>query len=380
MPLTSPLDALQRPSRRDPGGSARSAGPRRSRNTGKVVQQESKALIRYDRRHIVRSLANWSFRRDGERSCFDGVSRCGFAMGEVVPIKTDGARVWPTGVRSCGLVWVCPVCASKIKARRAVELESATRVHVDRGGSLSMVTATVRHDSSMSLSAVRGAVSSSWRKLQRRKSWADIRGLLDGQVVAPEVTVGENGWHPHLHILLFIKSGVAQSAIDTVVSRFVSDWRALVTEALGVSPSIERAIDVTHFGVDASAAAAHYLSKVAKELTGGELKSGRDPFSLLDDADQGDAQAIARWFEYAAAMKGRQSLSWSKGLRSRLGLDEMTDEEIADADVDLGVVVARVDRVTWDRIVAAGGVRQTLLRYEALVERLGLSSLADHVT
>lgn len=241
-----------------------------------------------------------------------------------------------------------------------------------------MVTATVRHDSSMSLLEVRSAVAGSWRKVQRRKSWIAIRDLLEGQVIAPEVTVGVNGWHPHLHILLFIKSGVAQSELDTLVSRFVEDWRSLVTEALGVSPSIERGVHVLHFGADANAAAARYLSKVAKELTGGELKSGRDPFALLDDAHEGDAQAIARWFEYALAMKGRQSLSWSKGLRSRLGLDEVTDEEIADADLDLGVVVAVVDGVTWDRIVAAGTVRQTLLGYQALVEGLGLASVVDH--
>lgn len=380
MALANALEASVWRRQGAPGVQERSDGARLSRNTGEVVQQGPKSLIRYDRRHTVRSLANWAFARDGLRSCFDGVSRCGFAMGAEVTLKSDGHSTWPSGVRSCGLVWSCPVCAAKIKSRRAVELEAATRLHVERGGSLSMMTATVRHDSSMSLVDVRSAVAGSWRKLQRRKSWLAIRELLEGQVVAPEVTVGVNGWHPHLHILMFIRSGVLQSEIDVLVGRVVDDWRALVTEALGVSPSIERGVHVLHFGINAEAAAARYLSKVAKELTGGDLKSGRDPFSLLDDVAQGDAQAIARWFEFTAAMKGRQSLSWSKGLRSRLGLDELTDEEIADGDLDLGLVVAVVDGASWDRIVASGAVRQTLLRQQALVERFGLAALADHVT
>jgi hypothetical protein len=297
-----------------------------------------------------------------------------------VSLKSDGESTWPSGVRSCGLVWVCPTCSAKIKSRRAVELENATAVHVNRGGLLSMVTTTVRHDSTMTLVEVLSAVKGSWRKVQSRKSWRDLRAALDGHVIATEVTVGDNGWHPHLHALLFLKPGFAQLEIDKLVGALRDDWLELVTEALGKSPSIERGVHVLHFGTDHAAAAAHYVSKIAKELTGGELKSGRDPFSLLDGAADGDARSIARFVEYADAMKGKQSLSWSKGLRALLDIEEKTDEEIADDDDDLGLVVGRIDAARWDALVRSGEVGQALDQMQEMIRGLGLVFVADRVT
>jgi hypothetical protein len=243
-----------------------------------------------------------------------------------------------------------------------------------------MLTATVRHDDSMSLSEVRSAVSKSWRKAQRRKSWRAIRGLIDGQVVAPEVTVGRNGWHPHLHVLLFVKSGVLQQRLDELLRAFVDDWRQLVSLELGVSPSVERGVHLLHFGRNADAAAANYLSKIAKELTGGDLKSGRDPFALLDGVADGDAQSIARWIEFCDAMRGRQSIAYSKGLKALLGVDEKTDEEIADEDDDLGLVVGRVRADIWNDLVRAGQVGACLEERFELVRALGVVFVADRVT
>lgn len=359
----------------------RSEASGRSRNTGKFVGEISSTRRRFDRRHVVKRLADWLFRKDGGlRSSFDGVTRCGFALGAEVALKSDGRRVWPSGVRSCGLVWVCPVCSAKIAARRCVELEKATAAHVARGGRLSMVTSTVRHDSSMPLAQVLKAVRDARRAVQSRTSWRELKKRVDGQVVATEVTVGDNGWHPHLHALFFLKPGVAQSEIDSLVDAYAADWRELVAAALGMSPSIERGVHVLHFGTDHAAAAAKYVSKISKEMTAAGLKSGRDPFSLLDGAGQGDAQSIARWIEYADAMKGAQSIRWSTGLRALLEIEEMTDEEIADADVDLGVVVRSFGAADWDGLVRSGRVGEALEEMEELVRGVGVAFLANHVT
>lgn len=356
-----------------PEGKARSAAAGRSRYSREFVQQTSARDLRYVRRGAATKLANWLYHESG-RSSFDAVSYCGRALGSEVSIKSDGVTAWASGVVHCGRVWLCPVCAAKIKARRAVELEKACDFHASLGGTFSMVTTTARHDRSMSLREVRGAVASSWRKVQRRKSWKDIRALVDGQVVAPEVTVGENGWHPHAHVLLFVKSGAKRADLDELLPAFVEDWRQLVNDSLGSMPSVERAVDLLHFGSDAVAAAAGYLSKTAKELTAGDLKSGRDPFSLLDGVAQGDAESIARWIEYADAMKGVQSLSWSKGLRARLGLDdELTDDEVALLDEQAGVEVARVPAERWDLLLREGRAHELLREVESRVAASGLA-------
>jgi hypothetical protein len=346
------------------------------------VQQTGVRDARFRRRAAEGGLAAYYFKL-GERTSFDAVGFCGRALGGEVRILSDGVMAWPSGVAACGRVWLCPVCAAKIKKRRAVELESACGVHAERGGSFSMVTVTARHDRSMSLASVRSAVASSWRKVQRRKSWRDIRSLLDGQVTAPEVTFGQNGWHPHAHVLLFVRAGVSRGQLDELLARFIDDWRELVNSALGAMPSVERGVDLVHFGSDAVAAAAGYLSKskIANELTSSDRKSGRDPFVLLDGVAEGDAESIARWIEYADAMKGVQSLSWSKGLRSRLGLDvELTDEEIAAQDDEVGVVVGVVFGERWNALLRRGVAHELLREFESQVQVFGLDAVASLVT
>jgi hypothetical protein len=181
--------------------------------------------------------------------------------------------------------------------------------------------------------------------------------------------------------LLFAKEGVSRSELDALLPAFRDDWLQLVTEILGKSPSIERGVHVLHFDGDAQAAAAGYISKVAKEITAGDLKSGRDPFSLLDGVRDGDAQSQARWIEFADAMKGKQSISWSKNLRRRLGLDrELTDEEVAQLDEEVGVEVGGVEAHLWNAAVREGKVWVYLEDAERSVGALGLQFLADHVT
>lgn len=362
-------------------GSGRGPGRTRSpRSSMDFVQRSGLRGGRFGRRVSESRLATHYFKL-GERTSFDAVAFCGRALGGEVRILSDGESAWPSGVAACGRVWLCPVCAPKIKARRAVELESACDAHAALGGSFSMVTVTARHDRSMALVDVRRAVASSWRKVQRRKSWRDIRALLDGQVTAPEVTVGANGWHPHAHVLLFVRAGVSRSDLDKLLPDFIDDWRELVNSSLDSMPSVERAVNLVHFGSDSRAAAAGYLSKVANELTASDMKSGRDPFSLLDGVGEGDAESIARWIEYADAMKGVQSISWSKGLRARLGLGvELTDEEVALQDEAAGVVVGVVFGERWNSLLRRGVAHELLEEFEAQVRVFGLDAVASLVT
>lgn len=48
---------------------------------------------------------------------------------------------------------------------------------------------------------------------------------------------------------------------------------------------------------------------------------------------EGDAVAGALFTEYAAAMRGRHQLQWSRGLRERLGLGAVLPDDAAAAEV-----------------------------------------------
>jgi hypothetical protein len=230
-----------------------------------------------------------------------------------------------------------------------------------------MLTLTLRHDSSMSLFEVLGALLRSYRNSRHRKAFKKIRGLTIGVVRSLEITWGENGWHPHLHLLLFIDSDDSRENLELSLGDFITDWRLVVGRDLGVMPSVERAVDLTWFGSD-SVSAAGYVSKVAKEITQADSKSGRDPFALLDVEGVARDRAVAMFMEYGDTMRGVQSISWTKGLRDLLGLGvQISDEEIVE-DLDVGdEVVEMISHKSWLDIRRAG---REVDVFEEIEERL----------
>ncbi len=334
------------------------ASSRNSTNNGRRA-------LRVQRRHVVDRVRRLEFKSSGLRASFDRVGYCGMPVGAEVPVKSDGVSCWPSGVASCGLIWVCPVCAAKIKARRAVEIEGATTAHIAAGGTLAMLTMTVRHTREMPLVDVLRAVREAWARLKRLKSSSDLGEVLEGQVRALEVTLGVNGWHPHQHLLLFVRPGVDSGELNARLPAVCADWRRLVFKFLGVLPSVERGVHLLSFGMDSAGIAAGYLSKVANEISGPNAKVGSDPFSLLDDID--DVESYARWIEYADGMKGARAFGFSKGLLERFGGVEMTEEEIAGADSEVGGVVAYIEADDWVKALRAGVTDQWMCEFEVVL-------------
>ncbi len=313
---------------------------------------------RYARRKRVGGLALHVESVTGFRPSWARVRTCGLPLRDEVEIKARDGRCYCSGVAQCASVWVCPVCSAKIRTRRQIELEQAATRHVEMGGQLAMVTMTLRHNRSLGLFVVLGALLLSFRKIRHRKSWRAVRSLSVGIVRSLEVTLGVNGWHPHLHLLLFLKSGVDRGDVDSLLGDVVTDWRSLLGGALDVlPPSVERAIDLTWFGGD-SDAAAHYVSKIAQELTQSDVKSGKtsSPFALLDVSGEGRDEAVALFVEYADVMRGVQSTSWTKGLRELLGMGRAKLDEDLVIDEDQGdEVVEVVERRAWIRVWKVAG-------------------------
>lgn len=289
------------------------------------------------------------------------VADCGMCLGCMMEVRcTCSGEAYPAAIATCGNVWACPVCSAKIRTRRASEVESGAQVWSALGGDLAMLTLTVRHHRWMSLPQVLEAVTGGWRRLQDLKSYRELRKLLGGSIKAVEVTVGPNGWHVHIHVLFFVTPGVERSQVDQLAADLFDPWRRMAGEVLGVEPSKEHGIDLTW--VDASAAA--YVSKIGSEIANAGTKGGRDPFVLLDAAGDGEAEAVGLFCEYADAMRGRQSLSWSKGLRSLLGLDrELSDEELAEQE-EGGELVEVLPAGVWNGLVLRGDAADYLAEVE----------------
>jgi hypothetical protein len=179
-----------------------------------------------------------------------------------------------------------------------------------------------------------------------------------GQVRALEVTHGRlrrvnNGWHPHYHVLLFVRSGLDVKAMQDAL--FVR-WELACRKAGLKPPSIEHGVRLE----DGSKAAA-YASKwgLESEMTKGHTKRARDgetPFDFLRVyLSEGDKQAGALFAEFAKAFKGKRQLHWSAGLKKRFSIGEISDEELAHAQDDKSVVLGNISLEQWRAVLRDEG-------------------------
>lgn len=285
-----------------------------------------------------------------ERSPLKRLKSCGRAKAPDVTIRVHNSHAHASGLMACGSIWACPTCSARIRARRELELEAALREHCSSGGRISMITLTMRHTKDQRLADLIDSLNDAWRRTQRHRRFRrHLAPLLTGTVATLEVTLGENGWHPHLHVLLLEGCDTNPTAVQAAAEHLRALW-SRNANARSDRWTLAYGFKHTAFGHD-SARAARYVTKIAKELTLADTKSGRDPFTLLDNHD---ASNTALFIEYATATHGRQCHRWSAGLRRALTMDtEQTDEQLAQENAEVGIAVLTLSRELWNSLTDA---------------------------
>ena len=269
------------------------------------------------------------------------------------------------GLQTCGSVWACPVCSAKIAERRRVELLDAMEMHKAQGGTVSLLTLTTPHqrgDNLVELLAQQGkALQSFLRDFTVKAVFAEMGHL--GQVRALEVTHGRksvknNGWHPHFHILQFHQVKGSEADRKDWTARLYLRWVAYCEKAGLGTPSYAHGIKL-----DDGTKASDYVTKwgLEDEMTKGHTKKGKaggeSPFDLLRAvlADRTDRQAAALFKEFAQGFKGKQQLSWSRGLKARFMVDEKTDEELSQEKDDRATLLGLLTVDQWRDVLKVDG-------------------------
>jgi hypothetical protein len=263
------------------------------------------------------------------------------------------------------------VCSAKIRSTRAEEISSAAARWDLAGNSVYMVTLTAPHDLGMKLSALLPVIADGFRSVISGRAWLRVkaRAHVVGTIRSVEITHGMNGWHPHLHVLVFIEGAPGADGLAALGAHVRARWEAFITGA-GYRPPDELHGVVIDRCTSAAEAGA-YIAKMqdgrapGNELARGDLKQGRNghrtPLEILDGFRwTGDFADLALWHEYERATKGHQAITWSKGLRKLLAAPERTDEEIAAEEIG-GDLVTIIEGSAWRSIVAVPGLPGFLL-------------------
>jgi hypothetical protein len=289
-------------------------------------------------------------------------------------------------LQTCQSVHVCPVCAPVIVERRRSELDQAVTAHLAAGGGLLFATFTLAHQHIDPLSDIDTALREAYRKLKNGAPWvrfADSVGLI-GSVAATEHTHGQNGWHPHKHVLFFTQVPLSARGLAGVRVTLRQRWQAAIAR-LGRFAHPQYGVNVQQ-SADGRLVLASYLAKagstwgLADELTRANTKqarrAGRTPAALLADYAGGDARAGALFREYAVQTYRKNQLVWSRGLRARLGLgDEKTDAEIFEEQQQGSAPVVLFERGQWWVIIRNDARAEVLECIEA--DQGGTARLLD---
>jgi len=235
---------------------------------------------------------------------------------------------------------------------------------LESGGQVILLTLTVRHSRFNHLRGLLDAVQYAWTKALSGRGWADDQARWGSPVGskiripyvrALESTHGDtNGWHPHVHALLFVR-GLEQRDADDLGLAVFERWQRAVVRRGYEAPTTERGVDAKLIYPDSEGGvgdAAKYLVKAGWELAGGAAKLGKrgsvTPFGILRRFwETGDMADLDLWREWERATKGRRQLTWSRGLRDLLGIGaEADDQEIVDEALE-GETLGYVDAGDW---------------------------------
>jgi hypothetical protein len=343
------------------------------------------------------------------------LKKCGRTAlsGGVTQKVTPAGSSYFAGVATCGKVHLCPCCGAKIRTARAAELQAAGTAwegrredDADRGGGLALLTLTMRHYARQALRPLVEHQREAWRRALGQnagREWRSARrqfGVV-GFVRAWEVTHGDNGWHPHWHVLVFLQEPLSPEQGEDLEEVIYRAWAGAVTAVGGYLPSREHGVRLDLSGHGEGGALARYLMKyqdgkagwtTAAEMTRQDVKGGRGghrtPFQIVRELSGTPAEIeadVRLWREYEEAARGMRALYWSNGLRKMLGalveLDDRGEAEIA-AEEPEGAPVAVIPAEVWHRqVVRHRGRSLDLLRaaeaggveaVRALVEGWGL--------
>lgn len=296
-----------------------------------------------------------------------------------VQVISNGTETRILGARPCQHSWACPECTARKMAKYSTRIAAAIDALAKKGYSAAMFTMTVFHTNHQSCEDTYFLLRKAWELMDKQKTWR--RKKKDGtyyvnsgrwskfqnefqfkhSVKTMEITFGEHGWHPHIHMLIWFKNADLQKLADWE-STLIEEWNCQVDRAAKLlygeqsdkyrirkfleaktnRPDFEHLglhISKTEEGKIRAISSADYLCGFGgeNELTGlGKIahKGHMTPFQMLESAhnakdEQQREYLLNKYFEFAwAVIKNRISrIQFSRtGLKAIIDTHLQTEE------------------------------------------------------
>jgi len=252
---------------------------------------------------------------------------------------------------------LCPVCAAKIAERRSIFLQTCIDIALASKWQVYLLTATTPHGIGDELKTVLDRLLKAWHSVTRNRQGVVTKETiqLEGTIRALEVTHGNNGFHPHFHVLLFISSNYGPAYIESLYRPL---WQDCCVKAGLPRPSDEHGLTV-HDAQQAAKYVAKGLWGLPEEMTKGHQKTaksekGMTPWGFLMEVLKTGSKRFERlFFIYAEAFKGRKQLTPSLGLYDKLGVFDLSDEELTAIEEESALVLSELTDDQWRAVLFA---------------------------
>ena len=315
---------------------------------------------------------------------------------QMVAVDFNSKNAFYTGLQTCGSVWTCPVCAARITEVRRKEIAQAIDGAYKLGYQSAMVTFTFPHNNQMPLEETLKQQAKALALFRKGNVWDTYKKKINflGLIRALEITHGSNGWHHHTHELWLIDPKTKERAFKAfILKRWIECLKKV--DLLPQNPSKQQLEAVRKHSVDVkmNCKASDYIAKadssanwgidreLAKAVNKGNGK-GLHPFELLAE-DTKKNQAL--FIEFVQAIKGKSQLFWSHGLKEKLNIKQLSDEEIAENEEDEGEPIHKKQifftEKEWKLILNKEYRAQILNRFELAEDLAGeYKAIIEHIT
>ena len=360
----------------------------------------SNRIKRYKYTRVARKyLVNYSNKNNIDIKKYHRTINCKHALSantQMVAVDFNSKNAFYTGLQTCGNVWTCPVCAARITEVRRQEIATAIDEAYKLGYQSAMVTFTFPHNNTMNLEDTLDKQAKALALFRRGNVWACYKKKIDffGLIRALEITHGSNGWHPHTHELWLIDPKTKEKAFKAfILKRWIECLKKV--DLLPKSPSKQQLEAVKKHSVDVkmNCKASDYIAKadssanwgidreLAKAANKGKGK-GLHPFELLAEDTQRNQELF---IEFALAIKGKSQLFWSHGLKEKLNIKQLSDEQIAENEEDEGEPIHKKQifftEKEWKLILNKEYRAQILNRFELAEDLAGeYKAIIEHIT
>lgn len=287
--------------------------------------------------------------------------------------QSDQNKAFFSGLVTCGSVWSCPICAAKIQERRREEIAKAVDWAYDNDLQPMLVTLTFPHRAWHKLQDLLDQQADALARLRKGRQWDEFKESIgyEGMIRSLELTHGGNGWHPHTHELFFVKKDADAEQTKAKILKF---WTSACVRAGLLDDKNQAQMDAfSEYAVDVKGhcSASDYLAKqddsrhwgVDRELAKASSKAGKSKglhaFGLLKQAETCKKSA-GLFLIYSLAMRGKRQIFWSKGLKKRVGVDEVSDEALAEQEREEADLLGQIDEDDW-RTVREAEARAAVL-------------------